>query len=135
MIPFLTLGAFAGVRHAEIQRLEWKDIRFDDGSIEIRASKAKTASRRLVPILPNLKEWLLKYRQADERGGVAEGGGGVSATRDGRWHITLGRSAVRRGKEVIGGERSDRARLGRARSRGARSVVLRASRMPSSKPV
>ena len=63
MMPFLTLGAFAGVRHAEIQRLEWKDIRFDDGSIEIRASKAKTASRRLVPIVPNLKEWLLKYRQ------------------------------------------------------------------------
>jgi integrase len=63
MIPFLTLGAFAGIRHAEIQRLEWKDIRFDDGSIEIRASKAKTASRRLVPILPNLKEWLVKYRE------------------------------------------------------------------------
>jgi integrase len=63
MIPFLTLGAFAGVRHAEIQRLEWKDIKFDDGSIEIQASKAKTASRRLVPVVPNLKEWLLKYRQ------------------------------------------------------------------------
>jgi integrase len=63
MMPFLTVGAFAGIRHAEIQRLEWKDIRFDDGSIEIRASKAKTASRRLVPIVPNLKEWLLKYRQ------------------------------------------------------------------------
>jgi integrase len=63
MIPFLTLGAFAGVRHAEIQRLEWKDIKFDDGSIEIQASKAKTASRRLVSIVPNLKEWLLKYRQ------------------------------------------------------------------------
>lgn len=63
MIPFLVLGAFAGIRHAEIQRLEWKDIRFDDGLIEIRASKAKTASRRLVPILPNLKTWFLKYRQ------------------------------------------------------------------------
>ena len=63
MIPFLVLGAFAGIRHAEIQRLEWKNVRFDDGFIEIGASKAKTASRRLVPILPNLKEWLLKYRQ------------------------------------------------------------------------
>jgi len=63
MIPFLVVGAFAGVRHAEIQRLEWKDVRFDDGIIEIGASKAKTASRRLVPILPNLKEWLLDYRQ------------------------------------------------------------------------
>jgi integrase len=38
-------------------------VRFDEGSIEIHASKAKTASRRLVPILPVLKEWLLKYRQ------------------------------------------------------------------------
>ena len=63
MIPFLVLGAFAGIRHAEIQRLEWRDVRFDEGSIEIHASKAKTASRRLVPILPVLKEWLLKYRQ------------------------------------------------------------------------
>jgi len=63
MIPFIAVGAFAGIRHAEIQRLEWKDIRFEEGTIEIRASKAKTASRRLVPIVPNLKEWLLKYRQ------------------------------------------------------------------------
>ena len=63
MVPFLVLGAFAGIRHAEIQRLEWKDVRFEDGHIEIGASKAKTASRRLVPILPNLMEWLLKYRQ------------------------------------------------------------------------
>jgi integrase len=63
MIPFIVVGAFAGIRHAEIQRLEWRDLRLDDGMIEIGASKAKTASRRLVPILPNLKEWLLKYRQ------------------------------------------------------------------------
>ncbi|HNU99809.1 MAG TPA: site-specific integrase [Verrucomicrobiota bacterium] len=64
MIPFLVLGAFAGIRHAEIQRLEWRDVRFDEGAIEIHASKAKTASRRLVPIVPVLKEWLLKFRQA-----------------------------------------------------------------------
>jgi integrase len=55
LIPFLTLRAFAGVRHAEIQRLEWKDIHFDAGIIEIRAAKAKTASRRTVPILKNLR--------------------------------------------------------------------------------
>lgn len=63
MIPFLTLGAFAGIRHAEIQRLEWSDIRFDEASITIGASKAKTASRRLVPIVPNLREWLIEHRQ------------------------------------------------------------------------
>ncbi len=64
MVPLVVLGAFAGIRHAELQRLEWKDVRFDEGHIEIRASKAKTASRRLVPIVPTLKEWLLKYREA-----------------------------------------------------------------------
>jgi integrase len=63
MIPFLTLGAFAGVRHAEIQRLEWENVRFDDATIEIGAKKAKTASRRLVPILPVLREWLMTHRQ------------------------------------------------------------------------
>jgi len=47
----------------DIQRLEWKDVRIDEGSIEIGASKPRTASRRLVPILPMLKEWLLKYRE------------------------------------------------------------------------
>jgi integrase len=59
LIPFLALGAFAGIRHAEIQRLEWADIQFDAGIIEIGAAKAKTASRRTVPILDNLRAWLL----------------------------------------------------------------------------
>ncbi|HEV2456641.1 MAG TPA: hypothetical protein VGY98_20435 [Verrucomicrobiae bacterium] len=63
LISFVALGAFAGVRHAEIQRLDWQDIRFDDGIIEIRASKAKTASRRIVPILSNLRQWLLPLKQ------------------------------------------------------------------------
>ena len=63
IVPFLTLGAFAGIRHAEIQRLEWSDIHFDARIIEIRAAKAKTASRRTVPILDNLRAWLLSQRQ------------------------------------------------------------------------
>ena len=64
MIPFLVLGAFAGIRHAEIQRLHWTDIHFDESIVEIGAAKAKTASRRIVPLVPNLREWLLKFRQA-----------------------------------------------------------------------
>lgn len=66
MIPFLALGAFAGVRHAEIQRLSWRDVRFDEGFIEVAAMKAKTASRRLVPLRDNLKEWLAPHRQEEE---------------------------------------------------------------------
>jgi len=63
IIPFLALGSFAGIRHAEIQRLDWNDIQFDAGIIEIRAAKAKTASRRTLPILDNLRAWLLPHRK------------------------------------------------------------------------
>lgn len=64
LIAFLALGAFAGIRHAEIQRLDWKDVHFEDGIIEIRAAKAKTASRRTLPILDNLRQWLAPYSEA-----------------------------------------------------------------------
>ena len=36
----------------------------EDGLIEVKASKAKTASRRLVPITENLKLWLVPHRKA-----------------------------------------------------------------------
>ena len=63
LIPFLAIGAFAGLRHAEIARLDWSEIRLADGFIEVKASKAKTASRRLVPIPDNLKEWLAPHQK------------------------------------------------------------------------
>ena len=63
LIPFLVLSGFAGVRHAEIQRLTWDDINFEASLVEIKATKAKTASRRMIPILPNLHTWLLPYAQ------------------------------------------------------------------------
>ena len=56
LVPFVALGAFAGLRHAEIQRLTWEDIRGD--VIDIRARAAKTRQRRLVPVLPVLRSWL-----------------------------------------------------------------------------
>jgi integrase len=61
--PFLALGAFAGLRTAELQRLDWKEIDLDRGFITVAASKAKTRQRRLVPIPENLKLWLLPARQ------------------------------------------------------------------------
>ena len=64
LIPFLAIGAFAGLRHAELQRLDWAEVRMDDGFIEVKANKAKTASRRLVPIQDNLKRWLKPYCKA-----------------------------------------------------------------------
>ncbi len=63
LIPFLAIGAFAGLRHAELQRLDWAEVRMEDGLIEVKANKAKTASRRLVPIQDNLRRWLKPYRK------------------------------------------------------------------------
>jgi len=39
------IGTFAGLRSAELERLEWKDIRFERILIELGAAKAKTRAR------------------------------------------------------------------------------------------
>jgi integrase len=57
-LPFVALAAFAGLRTAEIERLEWSDIDVAGGFIHIAADKAKTASRRLVPISASLAQWI-----------------------------------------------------------------------------
>lgn len=63
MTPFVAIGAFAGLRHAEIARLDWTEIDLEDGFIEVKAIKSKTGERRLIPIQENLKKWLQEYRQ------------------------------------------------------------------------
>jgi integrase len=67
LVPFIAIGAFAGLRHAEIARLDWSEIELADGAgdsfIEVRADKAKTQTRRLVPVKNNLKAWLLPYQK------------------------------------------------------------------------
>src|SRR5439155_15445876 len=64
MVPFLAIGAFAGLRSAEILRLDWSKVNLETGYITVDASVAKTNSRRLVPITPNLKLWLESCRTA-----------------------------------------------------------------------
>lgn len=63
IVPFLAIGAFAGVRSEELCRLDWSDIRFEDQVIQVRAKSAKLRVRRLAPLLPNLREWLLPHAQ------------------------------------------------------------------------
>jgi integrase len=63
LLPLLAIGAFAGIRSAEIRRLDWEDIKWDRGYIEIAGRKAKTAARRLAPLTENLKAWLAPWRQ------------------------------------------------------------------------
>lgn len=58
MRPYLALGAFAGIRSAELERLDWGDVKFDRNVIEIKPKKSKTRSRRLAPMTENLRAWL-----------------------------------------------------------------------------
>jgi Site-specific recombinase XerD len=61
VVPMLALGAFAGLRDAEIRRLDWSEVDLGRGHIEIKAAKAKSARRRIIPIQPNLAAWLRPY--------------------------------------------------------------------------
>ncbi len=61
MIPWLAIGGFAGLRSAELTRLDWSEVNLAERHIEIKASKAKTAARRLAPITDNLAAWLAPH--------------------------------------------------------------------------
>ncbi|MCF7674385.1 MAG: hypothetical protein K9M97_03515, partial [Akkermansiaceae bacterium] len=58
LVPILAIGAFAGIRMAELNRLDWSAVGLERGHIELRAGQAKTASRRIIPISENLRAWL-----------------------------------------------------------------------------
>jgi integrase len=64
LLPFLAIGAFAGLRSAEIARLDWQEIDFLRGHIEVTGAKAKTAQRRFVPLNDTLRHWLEPYAKA-----------------------------------------------------------------------
>src|SRR4029453_7621890 len=61
VVPMLAIGAFAGLREAEIQRLDWSEVDLARRHIEVKAAKAKSARRRIIPIQPNLAGWLRPY--------------------------------------------------------------------------
>ena len=70
MLPLLALGAFAGMRTAEIERQLWEDINLERGFIRVTAAKGNTAAKRLIPITANLKQWLALCKK--ESGPVCE---------------------------------------------------------------
>src|SRR5215831_1126648 len=71
LVPFIAIGAFAGLRRAELERLDWSEVDLESGLITVQAKKAKSARRRFVKIRPNLSTWLAPY--ARHRGAVTPG--------------------------------------------------------------
>jgi len=63
LVPYLAIGAFAGLRRAELERMDWKEIDLQSGLIEVTATKAKSVRRRFVRIQPNLAKWLQSHVQ------------------------------------------------------------------------
>lgn len=63
----LALGAFTGIRQAEMLRLTWEDFNWEEEVIDLGVDQTKTASRRLVPILPVLAAWLEPVRRSHGR--------------------------------------------------------------------
>src|SRR5262245_12663719 len=64
ILPYIAIGLFAGLRRAEIERLDWSEIDFDSGHIEVTAEKSKSKfANRFITMQPNLREWLVLLRK------------------------------------------------------------------------
>ncbi len=64
LVPPLAIAAFAGLRLAEVSRLDWSEVHLQDRFIVVEAAKSKTAARRIVPMSDNLAAWLTPHWKA-----------------------------------------------------------------------
>jgi len=70
-LPAFILMTFCGVRNREVSRLDWKQIDWEDSTVEITAEDAKREGHaRHVTIPPNALEWLRPL--AKRRGKIAD---------------------------------------------------------------
>jgi len=71
-LPWLVIAGFAGIRSEEIapdkkskkNPLRWEDFDWKHRTIVVRAETSKVKREREVPILPNLAQWLVRWRSA-----------------------------------------------------------------------
>ena len=62
MRAVIAIGGLAGLRTAELLRLDWADVWRVPGHVEVTSSKSKTRQRRLVEVCPALASWLEPFR-------------------------------------------------------------------------
>jgi integrase len=69
LVPCIAIGAFAGLRSAEIERLDWKDTKLENDVILVREKTVKgernKTGKRTVPVQPNLKLWLAPHAKTE----------------------------------------------------------------------
>jgi len=46
LLPYVSIGLFAGLRASELAALDWREISISERTIEVTAAKAKTARGR-----------------------------------------------------------------------------------------
>jgi integrase len=63
IVSSIALSSFAGLRDTEAGRITWNRVDLDGGFVKIDAGIAKTSSRRMIPILPNLRAWIIPHAQ------------------------------------------------------------------------
>ena len=67
LLPWVVCAAFTGARVAELMKLEWSQLNFERGFVEVASEKVRTKARRLVPMCDAMKVWLLPHRKKDGR--------------------------------------------------------------------
>ncbi len=58
LLAYVALGLFAGIRTAELQRLDWSAVKVSERAVIVGAGIAKKRSRRVVEISDTLAAWL-----------------------------------------------------------------------------
>ncbi len=62
LLPFIVFGGLCGLRSAEILRLQWEQVNWPEGVVEIRGGVAKTGTRRLAPLPDAAAAWLSSFK-------------------------------------------------------------------------
>jgi integrase len=61
LVPAIAIGLFAGLRMSEIKQLDWRNVDFEHGIIDVDESIAKMRQQRNVDINDLLSEWLTPH--------------------------------------------------------------------------
>ncbi|EIQ01452.1 site-specific recombinase XerC [Opitutaceae bacterium TAV1] len=67
LVPLLAIRAFSGIRNEELFKLTWDQLDLPSGWIKLKRATTKLRARRVIPILPNLKEWLRDIAKSEGR--------------------------------------------------------------------